>query len=157
MAPESAARTINQPDHERMTRDEIIALFERRQKAYDDLDAKALADSYASGATVESPMGGTHQGRDTIETVFQTFFDAFVDMKVTTNRLVIDGQSVAQVLDVEGTHIGVFLGLEPTGRSFRFTAAVLCDVQDGRIARERRIYDFTGLLIQIGVLQAKPV
>src|SRR5262249_53759777 len=141
---------------QRMMRDEISALFERRQKAYENLDAKALADDYASDATVESPMGGTHQGRDTIETVFQAFFDAFVDLRVMTDRLVIDGQSVAQVLDVEGTHMGVFLGLAPTGKPFRFTAAVLYDVQDGRIARERRIYDFTGLLIQIGVLKAKP-
>jgi hypothetical protein len=27
---------------------------------------------------------------------------------------------------------------------------------DGLIAHERRIYDFTGLLLQIGVLRAKP-
>jgi len=30
-------------------------------------------------------------------------------------------------------------------------------VTDRQIAHERRIYDFTGLLIQIGVLKAKPV
>ena len=31
------------------------------------------------------------------------------------------------------------------------------EFKNGLIARERRIYDFTGLLIQIGVLKAKPV
>jgi predicted ester cyclase len=140
-----------------MTRDAIIVLFERRQTAYDDLDAKALAGDYAPHAVVESPMGGTHQGREAIEGVFQAFFDAFLDMKVTTDRLVIDGQSVMQFISVEGTHIGTFLGLEPTGKPFRFAAAILYDVQDGQIVRERRIYDFTGLLIQIGALRAKPV
>jgi predicted ester cyclase len=69
-------------------------------------------------------MSGTHQGRDAIETVFRAFFDAFVDLRVTTDRLVIDGNSVVQILNVEGTHIGVFLGLElscrrDTGSSFR--------------------------------------
>jgi hypothetical protein len=29
-------------------------------------------------------------------------------------------------------------------------------VADGLIASERRIYDFTGLLVQLGVLRAKP-
>ena len=29
-------------------------------------------------------------------------------------------------------------------------------VRDGEIVYERRIYDFTGLLLQIGVLRAKP-
>jgi hypothetical protein len=30
-------------------------------------------------------------------------------------------------------------------------------LENGRIVHERRIYDFTGLLLQIGVLKAKPV
>jgi hypothetical protein len=34
---------------------------------------------------------------------------------------------------------------------------LLDEFEDGRIARERRIYDFTGLLLQIGALKAKPV
>jgi hypothetical protein len=29
-------------------------------------------------------------------------------------------------------------------------------MQDGFIARERRIYDFTGLLVQVGAIKAKP-
>jgi hypothetical protein len=34
---------------------------------------------------------------------------------------------------------------------------VLCEFSDHQIVHERRVYDFTGLLIQIGVLKAKPV
>jgi hypothetical protein len=30
------------------------------------------------------------------------------------------------------------------------------EMRDGLIADERRIYDFTGLLIQLGVLRSKP-
>jgi hypothetical protein len=30
-------------------------------------------------------------------------------------------------------------------------------LKDGQVVREKRIYDFTGMLIQIGVLKAKPV
>jgi hypothetical protein len=29
-------------------------------------------------------------------------------------------------------------------------------LENGKIVRERRIFDFTGLLVQIGVLKAKP-
>jgi hypothetical protein len=32
----------------------------------------------------------------------------------------------------------------------------LYTVKDGQILHERRIYDFTGMLVQIGVLKAKP-
>ena len=139
-----------------MTRDEVITWFDRRRKAYDDRDARTLAADYAPHAVVESPMGGTHEGRDAIETVLQAFFDAFTDLKVTSERLVIDGGTVVQIRDVEGAHIGVFLGLQPTGKPFHFTSAILHDLEDGQIVRERRIYDFTGLLVQIGALKAKP-
>jgi hypothetical protein len=32
----------------------------------------------------------------------------------------------------------------------------VCTLDDGRIVHERRLYDFTGMLMQIGVLKAKP-
>ena len=57
---------------------------------------------------------------------------------------------------LEGTDSGQFLGLPPTGKSFRIPAVFLYELKDGQIARERRIYDFTGLLVQIGLLKAKP-
>jgi hypothetical protein len=41
-----------------MTRDEIAALFARRQQAWDRLDSVALAADYSDDATVESPLGG---------------------------------------------------------------------------------------------------
>ena len=47
-----------------MTRDEIVALFKRRQEAYEDLDAKTLAADYTDAAVIESPSTGVHTGRD---------------------------------------------------------------------------------------------
>jgi hypothetical protein len=31
------------------------------------------------------------------------------------------------------------------------------ELKDGKIVHERRVYDFTGLLIQTGLLKAKPI
>ena len=125
--------------------------------AYDNLDAAALAADYAPECIVDSPMGGTHRGRAAVQSVFQAFFSAFLDMKVRTDSLVIDGNHVAQILNIEGTHIGVFLGLPATGKPFRFVAVVVYDLKGHQIVGERRIYDFTGLLVQIGALKAKPI
>jgi predicted ester cyclase len=60
------------------------------------------------------------------------------------------------VAQVTGTHAGTIMGLPPSGRSFRFDVALVFVLEDGCISRERRIYDFTGFLVQIGVLKAKP-
>jgi ketosteroid isomerase-like protein len=43
-----------------------------------------------------------------------------------------------------------------SGRPFRFPIVFVLDVRDGLIVHDRRIYDFTGLLVQIGMIKAKP-
>jgi len=137
-----------------MTRDAIEAMFARRRDAYDRQDAAALARDYAPGCTVESPSAGLHHGPAAAERVLRTVFDA-LDVKMDEVSLVIDADTVAQVVTIAGTDSGQFLGLPPTGKSFRIPAVFLYEVKDGLIERERRIYDFTGLLVQIGLLKAK--
>jgi steroid delta-isomerase-like uncharacterized protein len=139
-----------------MTREEIVAFFNRRQEAYDNLDAARLAADYSDDCIVESPTGGTHTGRAAAEKVLQTVFSAFVDLKVRRDRLIVDGHHVAQVLSLEGTDLGGFLGLPATGKVFHVPGVFLYELHGSQIVRERRIYDFTGMLVQIGVLKAKP-
>jgi predicted ester cyclase len=140
-----------------MSRDEIVAFFNRRQDLYDNLDVVALAADYDDDAVVESPMAGTHAGRPAVEQTFRGFFGAFLDLKTRTETLLIDGDRVAQVVTIEGTQIGEFLGVPPSRKPFRLVAALLYELEARKIVRERRIYDFTGLLVQIGLLKAKPV
>jgi len=138
-----------------MTRNAIAAIFERRRMAFDNKDAGALAADYAVDCVIESPSGGVHHGRAAAERVLRSVIDA-LDVKMHQDALLIDGDSVAQILTIEGTDDGQFLGLPPTGKSFRVPAVFLYELKDGQIARERRIYDFTGLLLQVGLLKAKP-
>ncbi len=140
-----------------MTREEITALFDRRRAAIDRHDALALALDHAADCVLESPMaGGTVQGRGAVEQVSQAFFEAFPDVVSRRERLVIDGDTVVELETMSGTDTGGFMGLPPTGRAFTFPIVRVYALRDGCIAHERRIYDFTGLLIQIGVLKAKP-
>ena len=139
-----------------MTRDQIVDLFHRRLKATNDHDVESLADLYAPDAVVESPLGGTHQGRTAIESVFGTFFSALSDARLTEDELIIDGDRVVQVFTMSGTDNGGFMGMTPSGRPAQLPMVVVCRVANGYITHERRIYDFTGMLVQIGVLKAKP-
>jgi len=140
-----------------MSRDEIVAFFRRREELYNDLDAAALAADYADDAVIDSPIAGVHTGRQAAEKALRAVFAAFLDRKMNTQSLLIDGDRVAQVVAIEGTHIGEFMGLAPSGKLFRHTTVFLYELRDRRILRERRIYDFTGLLVQIGALKVKPV
>jgi hypothetical protein len=46
--------------------------------------------------------------------------------------------------------------MAPTGRTFDSALVMVFDFDKGLIAHERRIYDFTGLLVQVGAIKAKP-
>jgi predicted ester cyclase len=137
-----------------MTREETLAFFKRRAEAYEDLDAKALAADYAPDAVIESPSAGVHTARDA-EKALNNIFDAFLDLTMTVDDLVIDGDRVITIHSVEATHMREFLGLEPTGKRFQMSMALLYRLKDRKIVAERRIYDFTGVLLQIGVLKVK--
>jgi steroid delta-isomerase-like uncharacterized protein len=156
MTSNRATVTGTGPAQGSMTRQQVLDLFKRREEAYEDLDAAALVTDYADDAVIESPSAGVHQGREAAEKALRAIFSAFLDLTVTTDHRIIDGASVASVITLEGTHIGDFLGIPPTGKRFSIPAVFFYQLENGKIVRERRIYDFTGLLIQIGVLKVKP-
>lgn len=142
-----------------MTRQDVEDIFARRAQAIGRRDAATLASLHSENGVLESPTaGGTVRGRQAIEEIYRAWFTGFPDVTfVADEPLLIDGNRVAQRLTISGTDTGGFLGLPATGKAFRMPLVVLCEFTDRQIAHERRIYDFTGLLLQIGVLKAKPV
>ena len=139
-----------------MTRDDIMALFARRHEAMVQRDAAALAAEYAEGAVAESPWVGTVKGREAIEQAWRAVFSAFPDQVFYEEELLVDGDRAALFATAAGTDLGGFMGLPPTGKPFRTPVVFLFTFDDRHIVHERRIYDFTGMLVQIGVLKAKP-
>jgi uncharacterized protein (TIGR02246 family) len=139
-----------------MHRDEVLALVKRRFAAWEARDATALAATHAENGSVASPMGGVLEGRAEIERNYKSWFSAFRDVVMQQDDLLIDGDRVVNIARLSGTHSGDFMGLPPTGRQVEFLVAQVMTVADGFVVDERRIYDFTGLLVQVGVLKAKP-
>jgi steroid delta-isomerase-like uncharacterized protein len=140
-----------------MTRDEIVAFFNRRMEGLNRLDAAMVASLHTEDGVVDSPFGGgIAEGREAIERVYEAFFKSFSTAEFRLEQLLIDGERVALLAHIHGTNKGGVLGLPPTDRPFSISLVSLCDMRDGLIARERRIYDFTGMLLQVGAIKAKP-
>ncbi|MBI3493218.1 MAG: hypothetical protein HY047_15780 [Acidobacteria bacterium] len=58
---------------------------------------------------------------------------------------------------INATHVNDFFGLPGTNKRIEIRHSRLFQIDEaGLIAHERRIYDFTGLLVKVGVLRAKP-
>lgn len=140
-----------------MTRDEILSLFSARETAWRDKDAARLAADHASNGVVVSPTGGVLEGRREIERIYRLWFTAFPDLVFANEDLIVDDMRIALLCRVSGTHGGEFFGVPPTGRRIEIPAVFLYRLNEhGLIEHERRVLDFTGVLIQVGVLKAKP-
>jgi len=138
-----------------MTNDEILEFFTKRYEAWQRHDSDALAANHAENGELESPLRGKVKGHDAIHYTYSDFFVSFPDAKYVTQDLLINGNKVAQFMTMTGTQKGSFCGLPPSGKCFQMNNASLFTFEGNKIAHEFRIYDFTGMLVQLGVLKAK--
>jgi steroid delta-isomerase-like uncharacterized protein len=139
-----------------MTRDAIVTLLESRTRAFNSGDVDGLTSAHATDGVVDSPLGGHAKGHEAIRKVYQAWTASFPDASWEFEAPLVDGERVAQVGIVQGTDMGGFMGLPPTRKKFAMPIVFLYTIRDGKIQHERRVYDFTGFLIQLGVLKAKP-
>jgi len=139
-----------------VTRVEIEAFFSERQQAWANRDPDVLAVGHADDGVIHSPMFGHRHGRQAIRESYRALFDIFPDWDYQGEALLIDGHRVAQPFVVTATHVGTFMGHAGTNRQFRVHGARFFEMSNGLVQTEQRIYDFTSLLIQLGVLKGKP-
>ena len=139
-----------------MSRDALLALVQRRIAAWNAHDVDAVGALYAETGVVISPTGGVLEGRAEIARINRLWFSAFPDVQFRSDDMLVDGDRVVHVAQLSGTHAGEFFGVAATGRHIEVQIVMILTVADGLIVEERRIYDFTGFLVQVGVLKAKP-
>jgi steroid delta-isomerase-like uncharacterized protein len=136
---------------------DLERLAERFLSSVTRRDPRTLALLYASDCRVDSPMFAAIQGRAAVETSFRQWFTIFPDLQYKVESTVIDPPTMVVATLNAATHEGELFGLGPTHKRIEFRLVQLVTVnEDGLIATERRVYDFTGLLVQLGVLRAKP-
>ncbi len=138
-----------------VTRDEVVLLIDRWLGALNQRDTNTFSHLYADAAAIDSPLGGRVTGPEGVSKAFEGFFAAFPDAAFTFEEPCIDGDRAVIAAAIAGTHEGGFSGLAPSHKPVRFSLVFLLEFRDGKIVRDRRIYDFTGLLVQIGMLKAK--
>src|SRR5437660_338177 len=143
-----------------MTSAETRAFIKRYADLWERGDVRGLAGCYAEQAHVDSPMFHGLEGRAAIEKSFVDLFQAFADSKIGIDDIIIDNESGDRSVTVftsRGTHSGMLFGLPGTGRRVEIRGAFVMKFADDLIASELRLYDFVGMLVQLGVLKTKAV
>jgi predicted ester cyclase len=108
---------------------------------------------------VVSPIFHTLKGRAQVERSYADLFRAFANPSIRVDDIVIStGEPPRAVIvwTTQSIHSGEIFGVPGTGRRIERTVAYILTFRDGLIINERRVYDFTNMLMQLGVLKARP-
>jgi len=137
--------------------DPVTLVLDAHQQAWQARSPEALTRTHHEDGVIVSPIFRTVRGRPAILHSYQELFAIFPDWHYQPRHEVVQDTRVAQAFVVQATHSGNFMGLAGNGRRVEIEGVCFFELSDGLIAHERRYYDFTGMLIQLGVLKAKPV
>lgn len=77
----------------------------------------------------------------------------YPDLRLTVERQIAEGEWVATVVTMRGTHLGEWQGIRPTGKPVQMTAVKADRVIDGRIAEHGGAANLLGPLLEIGAVK----
>jgi steroid delta-isomerase-like uncharacterized protein len=78
---------------------------------------------------------------------------SFPDLQVEAVVLLAEGDLVAAHLVGRGTHLGLFQGVPPTGRTCEMRCTAVYGVENGRIAEAWVTWDQLSLMEQLGAVE----
>jgi steroid delta-isomerase-like uncharacterized protein len=96
-------------------------------------------------------LGQVFRGHAGARQYYQMWWDAFSTTAHPEHVYYTDQDFAVAEVRFQGTHIGSFLGIEPTGRQVDIPTAIVATLRDGLMAGERMYWDVTTLLRQLGV------
>ena len=114
----------------------------------------AILPSYPPYSLSTSPtvsIFDTHPGLYETRQHLPQLHAAFPDMHHTIETELAEGNLVACVSTVRGTHLGPFMGIAPTGKQVSFMVLWVDRIVDGTIVEHWGLPDFLSLFRQVGV------
>lgn len=129
---------------------EIVRQF--AEQFINDGNHDAATEFLAEDIHDHTPMSETI-GRDAVIGTAKQIETAFPDFTITIESIIADGDTVAVRMTQRGTHEGVFLGIEPTGKAFEISAMAFLRVEDGKIVERRGSPDILGMFRQLGITE----
>ena len=96
---------------------------------------------------------GTPPGLDAAKQINTMMRAAFPDIHATVEDIIAEGDKVAVRATWTGTHKGEFMGMPPTGKSFKISAIDVMRIgDDGKALEHWGSTDMLGMMQQLGVI-----
>ena len=123
------------------------ALVRRFFTAVENADFRVFDEIVAQD--YDDHLAGQSPGRETLKRYFTGLHSAFVDLKLPITTLVAEGNLVAVLNSVRGTHQGDFAGIKAKGNRIDAMAFQLYRIANGRLVEHWEVADFMTLMNQL--------
>jgi steroid delta-isomerase-like uncharacterized protein len=114
----------------------------------DALDSLASPDLAVSYPLIPDGVRGPESFKQVLREIQAGMPDVHFDLR----HVATQGDTAVFSWAASGTHTGPLLGLEPTGRTVRWSGLSVIEVSDGRVAKEWGEEDALGVFRQLGVV-----
>ncbi|GLX19487.1 nuclear transport factor 2 family protein [Streptomyces lavendulae] len=120
-----------------MPRTEARAIADAWASAYNDQDFDRFAALYTDDVPYTcAAFGLAFTGRDAFVAHIKEYAGAVPDRRMTIQRVIADGNTIAIEFDFAGTSSGMNPALPPKGEPVRTTFCTVLTLQDGKIASQ---------------------
>ncbi len=110
------------------------------------------AEFYAPDLINNDPQAPQVTNLEGLKAYAHVLFTAFPDFHVVMHDEIAEGDKVAKVWSISGTHQGDFQGLPPTGKHVAMSGITVYRVVNDKIAELTWSYNLLGLLQQLGAI-----
>ncbi len=132
--------------------EENKALVRRYYTEVLDAGNLGLLDQIAAGGYVEhDPLPGQGEGLEGLRQRVEMLRSAF-QPRFTIEDVVAEGDRVVVRWTNRGTHVGEFMGIPPTGRSYSIAGIDVHRVAGGKMAEHWHVVDLFSQMQQLGLL-----
>ncbi len=105
-------------------------------------------DCYVLDVAIAQPL----VGREAVGMMFAAYFQAFPDLHLTPDDIIVDGDRVALFWIARGTHQGSIMQIPASGRAIQTQGVNRLVLRDGLVCETTTIWDVAGMLRGIGLL-----
>ncbi|MGO4604585.1 ester cyclase [Terrabacter sp. 2YAF2] len=128
--------------------DQTLSVLARWLAAGDAGDVEAFDDLLHHDVVVHAPRGLSTENLESEKQVWREAVTAMPDLRHEVQEVVAAGTVEMARVIVTGTLRHDFAGISGSGRSFRLDQAVICHLDDGKIAEAWEIADVGSLVDQ---------
>lgn len=115
----------------------------------------AIVDEVIASDFVDHDPSNLAESVEERKVFFQSFLDAFPDLEVTVEGLIVVGDKVITRVKMRGTNTGELMGMSPTGKSVTTQFIGIDRVSGGKIHEHWGGWDEIGFLAQLGLIPSR--